>query len=236
MLLSGVSVTLWCIPGKHIAKTILSANGSQKLETLKHRKVQLSSRNPNRLWDELNRSGPIADLLPPVSVDVTQPATLQEAFHGADWVVSLVGIMHGKPSDFDRIQWRGAENVAIEAKKAGARLIHFSAIGADPASGIPYVRTKGLAEEAIFGVMPKAVVIRPSLVFGPGDDFFNASLRCLNDLRILTIHSALQICPSSYHFFLCLVAGRLVSNLSLLMISHTLSRPSRGTTQAFWKT
>lgn len=168
-----------CTSGRHIVKTILNTNSSQKLETLKHRKVQLSSRNPKKLWDEFNRDGPNADLLPPVSVDITQPSTLREAFHGADWVVSLVGVMHGTPSDFNKIQWHGAENVAIEAKKAGARLIHFSAIGADPTSDIPYVRTKGLAEEAIFGVMPNAVVIRPSLVFGPEDDFFNVcSLHC----------------------------------------------------------
>lgn len=110
-----------------------------------------------------------------VPVDVVDRGTLERAFIGASVVVSLVGIMHGTPQDFERIQWRGAENVAICAKDAGAKLIHFSAIGADIGSDIPYARTKALAEQAVFNVMPEATVIRPSLVFGPEDDFFNVS-------------------------------------------------------------
>lgn len=105
-------------------------------------------------------------------MDITRPETLESAFRGANVVISLVGIMHGTPSDFERIQWKGAENVAIAAHKAGARLVHFSAIGADADSHIPYVRTKGLAERSVLDICPSATIIRPSLVFGPGDDFF----------------------------------------------------------------
>ena len=81
--------------------------------------------------------------------------------------------MHGSPQDFERIQWKGAENVAIGARNAGAKLVHFSAIGADPSSSIPYVRTKGLAEQSVLRICPEATIVRPSLVFGPEDDFFN---------------------------------------------------------------
>lgn len=81
--------------------------------------------------------------------------------------------MYGTPEDFEEIQWKGAMNVASASKTAGAKLIHFSAIGADKTSSIPYARTKGLAEESVFEICPDATIIRPSLVFGPGDGFFN---------------------------------------------------------------
>lgn len=80
--------------------------------------------------------------------------------------------MHGTPADFDRLQHRGAENVARAAKDAGAKLIHISAIGADKFSSIPYAKTKGLGEEAVLRINPEATIVRPSLVFGPGDGFF----------------------------------------------------------------
>lgn len=80
--------------------------------------------------------------------------------------------MHGSREDFHRIQHHGAENVARAAQEAGAKLIHFSAIGADPRSNIPYFETKGLGEKAVLKENPKSTVVRPSLVFGPGDGFF----------------------------------------------------------------
>jgi len=88
-------------------------------------------------------------------------------------VISLVGIMHGTPKEFEDIQWKGAENVARATKNVGAKLIHLSAIGADEKSSIPYARTKGLAEKSVFDICSDATIIRPSIVFGPGDDFFN---------------------------------------------------------------
>jgi hypothetical protein len=81
--------------------------------------------------------------------------------------------MHGSPEDFDRIQHRGAQNVAKAAQEVGAKLIHFSAIGADINSDIPYFKTKGLGEEAVLAENPKSTIVRPSLVFGPGDGFFS---------------------------------------------------------------
>ena len=88
-------------------------------------------------------------------------------------MISLVGLMHGSPEDFDRIQHRGAQNVARAAQEVGAKLIHFSAIGADVNSDIPYFRTKGQGEEAVLAENPKSTIVRPSLVFGSGDGFFS---------------------------------------------------------------
>jgi uncharacterized protein YbjT (DUF2867 family) len=90
-------------------------------------------------------------------------------------VVSLVGLLNGTPQQFEQIQWRGAENVAKACRDTGAKLIHVSAIGADANSSIPYARTKGLAEISVLDICPEATIIRPSLVFGPGDGFFNVS-------------------------------------------------------------
>lgn len=154
--------------GRHISKALV-------ISTVASNRVQLSSRNPGAVWGALQSDATVPKdrLLPPVSVDITDPSTLESAFEDASMVISLVGIMHGTPQDFGRVQWKGAENVAIGARNAGAKLVHFSAIGADPTSSIPYVRTKGLAEQSVLQISPEATIVRPSLVFGPEDDFFN---------------------------------------------------------------
>ncbi|KAF8203016.1 hypothetical protein BJ912DRAFT_337228 [Pholiota molesta] len=138
-------------------------------------KVQLSSRHPWKLWEgmQADPAVPKHRLLPAVPVDITSKSTLEEAFQDANMVVSMVGLMHGSPQDFERIQVKGAENVATVARNVGAKLVHFSAIGADPGSKIPYYKTKGLAEHSVLNIDPWATIVRPSLVFGPEDDFFN---------------------------------------------------------------
>ena len=135
------------------------------------RRIQLASRSPERHHDKL-KAEIGTSLFPPVKTDVTSPVSLARAFEGADVVVSLVGIMHGAPKMFEDIQWHGAKNVAAAAKEVGARVVHVSAIGADAKSDIPYARTKALGEEAVFGANADSTIIRPSLVFGPGDGFF----------------------------------------------------------------
>lgn len=155
--------------GSHIAREIITTNSPTRI-------VQVASRRPERvhrsLYDSL-RPAAQSRLLPPKAVDITDQSTLAPAFQDADVVVSLVGIMHGTPADFERIQWRGAENVARAARAVGAKLIHISAIGADSQSELPYERTKALGEEAVFRTCADATIIRPSIVFGPEDDFFN---------------------------------------------------------------
>ncbi|KIM47775.1 hypothetical protein M413DRAFT_417151 [Hebeloma cylindrosporum] len=174
--------------GRHIGKVLLNSRGSESGSSFQ---VQMSSRRPEKIWEALHSEiagmVPHNRLLPPVAVDITRPLTIKEAFKDASVVVSLVGIMHGALQDFERIQWEGAENVAIAARDAGAKLIHFSAIGADPKSSIPYTRTKGLGEQSVLAVDPTATIIRPSLVFGPEDDFFNRFARLSKILPFLPV-------------------------------------------------
>ncbi|KAJ3721664.1 nucleoside-diphosphate-sugar epimerase [Lentinula raphanica] len=165
LLLHAIHIELTSYTGKHIAQTLASRS------TLTHH-IQLASRNPQKLHALLKETLPYPPrILPPATIDITNSSTLLPAFSGASLVVSLVGIMHGSPADFERIQWKGAENVAKAAKEVGARLVHVSAIGADRESHIPYNRTKALGEEAVRD--KDVVVLRPSIVFGPEDDFFN---------------------------------------------------------------
>lgn len=155
--------------GSNIARAISNANNTAGLL----RRVQISSRNPYKIYTKLKETLPEDHLLPPVPVDVTKRETLSQAFVNADAVISLVGILHGSPAQFEAIQWKGAENVARAAAAVGAKLIHISAIGADLHSKIPYASTKALGEEAVLSRCPNATIIRPSLMFGPGDGLFN---------------------------------------------------------------
>jgi dTDP-4-dehydrorhamnose reductase len=83
---------------------------------------------------------------------------------------SLRCIPHGSPAQFEAIQWKGAENVAWAAATIGTKLVHISA---DLHGKIPYARIKALGEEAVRSHCADATIIRPSLVFGPGDGLFN---------------------------------------------------------------
>ncbi|KAJ1977441.1 pantoate-beta-alanine ligase [Dimargaris xerosporica] len=114
-------------------------------------------------------------VLPFSSIDITDPRAVIQACQGATHVVNLVGIMHetSPKYTFDAVQHRGAANVAQAAKQAHARLVHMSAIGANPYTDIPYAKTKGLGEQAVRATLPDANVFRPSLVFGREDMFFN---------------------------------------------------------------
>ncbi|MGI9402146.1 MAG: complex I NDUFA9 subunit family protein [Rhizobiaceae bacterium] len=100
--------------------------------------------------------------------------TVDRAVEGADAVVNLVGILKetGK-QNFAAVQQRGAAFVAEAARNEGASLVHVSAIGADPESESEYGRTKAEAEAAVLASVKNAVIMRPSIVFGPEDDFFN---------------------------------------------------------------
>ncbi|MDQ8756767.1 complex I NDUFA9 subunit family protein [Sphingosinicella sp. LHD-64] len=110
-----------------------------------------------------------------VRADITDPASVAAAVTGADAVVNLVGVFKG---DLKRVHVDGARNVAEAAAAAGARaLVHISAIGADPKSESHYGRTKGEGEAAVKAAFPTATVVRPSIAFGPEDDFVNKFAR-----------------------------------------------------------
>ena len=110
-----------------------------------------------------------------VQANVRNRDSIARALDGADAVVNLVGILNeGGRQSFDATQLEGAKNIAELAKEAGiTRFVQVSAIGADTASNSKYARTKAQAEEAVREAIPDAVILRPSIVFGPEDDFFN---------------------------------------------------------------
>lgn len=100
--------------------------------------------------------------------------SVNRAVKGADHVVNCVGILfEAGRNTFGAVQEFGARAVAEAARAAGIGLTHISAIGADIDSESEYARSKGLAEASIAKVLPDAVILRPSIVFGPEDGFFN---------------------------------------------------------------
>ena len=106
-----------------------------------------------------------------VRADITKLDSVERAVAGADVVINLVGVLKGK---FQDLHVTGAANVAKASAAAGVkRLVHISAIGADPKAESNYARTKGEGEAAVRAAFPDAAIVRPSIVFGPEDDFVN---------------------------------------------------------------
>lgn len=110
-----------------------------------------------------------------VQANVRDVPSLERACEGADVVVNLVGILSEMgPQTFPDTQTVGARNAAQAARSAGVgRFVQVSAIGADAESRAEYARTKADGENAVREVFPDAVILRPSIVFGPEDGFFN---------------------------------------------------------------
>src|SRR6202171_2425504 len=109
-----------------------------------------------------------------VQANLRYPDSVMRAAEGSKTVVNLVGILHESGQQtFDAVQASGAGAVAKAAAEAGAKLVHVSAIGADARSLSQYARTKAVGEKAALSAVPEAVIMRPSIVFGPEDDFFN---------------------------------------------------------------
>jgi uncharacterized protein YbjT (DUF2867 family) len=111
----------------------------------------------------------------PLYASIENDATVARAVEDADVVVSLVGILaENRKGDFERIHVEGAGRIARFAAAAGvSNLVHVSAIGADPAGESLYGASKGRGEQAVRAAFPRATILRPSLVFGPEDNFFN---------------------------------------------------------------
>lgn len=107
--------------------------------------------------------------------NVRYPASVAQAIKGADAVINLVGLLTQSWSQsFEAVQAAGAETIAKIAKEQDVKsFIQVSAIGADAKSDSLYARTKAEAEQAVLSAIPSATIMRPSLIFGPEDDFFN---------------------------------------------------------------
>jgi len=109
-----------------------------------------------------------------VQANLRFPQSIETAVRDADVVINLVGILFERGRQrFDAVQAEGAGAVAQAAHTVGARLIHVSAIGADENSVSDYARSKAVGERLVLAAQPQAIVMRPSIVFGPEDDFFN---------------------------------------------------------------
>ena len=109
-----------------------------------------------------------------VQANIRYPASIEAAVRGADVVVNLAAILFERGSQtFESLHAEGAERVAQAASAFGARMVHVSALGADPDSTSAYARTKARGEAAVLSAAPGAAIFRPSVLFGPEDDFFN---------------------------------------------------------------
>ena len=109
-----------------------------------------------------------------VQANLRYPASVEAAMRGAHVAVNLVGILaQSSAQTFDAVQAEGAGHVAKAAAAAGARMVHVSAIGADANSASLYARSKAAGEQAVLAAVPGATIFRPSVVFGPEDDFTN---------------------------------------------------------------
>lgn len=122
---------------------------------------------------------------------VNHPTSVALAVQGADAVINLVGILYERgKATFQAIHVDGARTIAEAAAKAGVgRLVQVSALGADKASDSAYARSKAEGEEAVRAAFPRATILRPSVVFGPEDDFFNrfaAMSRTFGVLPVIT--------------------------------------------------
>jgi len=109
-----------------------------------------------------------------VQANLRNSPSVEAAARDADVLINLVGILkEGGRQRFDAVHTFGAEQVALAASNHGARLVQISALGADENSPSRYARSKAAAERLVLAAQPQSVVMRPSIVFGPEDDFFN---------------------------------------------------------------
>lgn len=111
----------------------------------------------------------------PILCNIRDDASVRAALRGADAVVNCVGILNNLGRNkFDAVQHEGAERIARIAAVEGVKsMVHLSAIGADSDSDSDYARSKGLGEESVMTYFPTATILRPSVVFGIEDKFFN---------------------------------------------------------------
>ncbi len=149
--------------GRHVVQA-LAAHGWR---------VRVASRRPSLAF-HLQPSG-IVGQIHAVQANLRYPESVARAIQGADAVVNLVGLLGqtGKQT-FSALHVEGVKTVVEAARAAGiTAFVQMSAIGADPASGAIYGRTKAEGEAIVLATIPNAVIARPSVVFGPEDKFFN---------------------------------------------------------------
>jgi uncharacterized protein YbjT (DUF2867 family) len=109
-----------------------------------------------------------------VQANLRYPASVEAAMRDSHAAINLVGILaEGGAQTFEAVQATGAGAVAKAAAAVGADMVHVSAIGADENSPSGYARSKAAGEKAVLSAVPSATILRPSVVFGPEDQFTN---------------------------------------------------------------
>src|SRR5436309_4413058 len=135
-------------------------------------RIRVATRRPDRAF-HLQPAGRVGQIHA-VQANLRHPGSVDAAVRDADAVVNLVGILFERGRQrFDAVQAFGAEACALSAAAHGARLVHVSAIGADEQSRSHYARSKAMGERLVRAAVPGATILRPSIVFGPEDSFFN---------------------------------------------------------------
>ena len=159
--------------GAHVAQELL-ARGAR---------LRIACRKPKRAYrlKTLANLGQVQFL----RADITNSAVLPALVAGADGVVNLVGAFKG---DLKAAHVTGPAALAAAAKAAGvSAFVHVSANGADADSPTAYARTKAEGEAAVLAAFPKATVLRPSILFGPDDNFINMFARLIGMMPVLPV-------------------------------------------------
>ncbi|CAD0184699.1 hopanoid-associated sugar epimerase [Ruegeria sp. THAF57] len=136
-------------------------------------RVRVAVRRPNEAM--FVKTYGVVGQVEPILCNIRDDASVALAMQGADAVVNCVGVLNelGR-NEFDAVQAEGAERIARLAAQQGIeQMVHVSAIGADAASDSQYSRTKAQGEAGVLEHMPGAVILRPSVIFGTEDQFFN---------------------------------------------------------------
>ena len=162
--------------GTHVAQALLERGA----------RLRIASRHPEKAF----RLKPLANLgqIQFVRCDVNNPASIEAVMRGADAAAYLVGVFKG---NLKALHTAGAGSAAKAAAEAGAgAFAYVSAIGANTDSESGYARTKALGEQAVLEAFPRATVLRPSVLFGEGDQFINMFAGLVSTMPVVPIFGA----------------------------------------------
>lgn len=150
-------------------------------------RVRVAVRRPNSALEVK----PLGDLgqVHISQANIRNEASVVAAIKGADYVINLVGLLHESGAQtFNKIHAEGAQTIAKVAAAEGViKLVHMSAIGADEEAASKYARSKAAGEDAVLKHFPNATIIRPSVIFGADDKFFNKFALMAKSFRMLPV-------------------------------------------------
>ena len=148
--------------GRHVVRALAK----------RHYRIRVAVRRPElaNFLQPLGRVGQVHA----VQANLRHAASVDAAARDSHVLINLVGILFERGRQrFEAVHTYGAEQVALAATAHGARMVHVSAIGADASSSSAYARSKANAEQLVLAAQPSTTIMRPSILFGPEDDFFN---------------------------------------------------------------